>query len=479
MESSANAVDLPLAVDLDGTLVNTDLLVESMFCSLSHNPLGFIRALIGLGAGVATAKKNLALLSADLAPENLPFNADLVEYLRSEKARGREIALVSASNHQLVSQVANHLELFDWHQGSTPDNNLKGELKARFLTERYPDGFVYAGDSAADVAVWRKAKGAIAVSVSSRVDGALRELTSRSPLEKRFDFTPPTLATWAKALRLHQWIKNALILIPLFLSGLFMDAGYVAQVSLGVLAFGLIASGGYLFNDLLDLQADRVHPSKRHRPLAAGLIGPFSAMAVCAGSIASGLLVMSVLSIQAGLLALAYLAGTLTYSVWIKRLALVDLVALGGLFTVRVAIGTSLINASYSTWLLTFSMFFFFSLSAVKRVAELMRVGSGARRGYLPADLGLLQNLGVSMSTAALVIFVLYLENEALVQGNYPNPQWLWLAPLAVFVWLCRLWLMAVRGVLHDDPVVFALKDPVSMTIGAVLGFSVLAAHLL
>ncbi len=467
----------PLIVDLDDTLVRTDLLVETLLAGFGRHPWKLLRSFSALADGGRAALKARVGASVEIDVEALPYREELLAYLRQERERGRELALVSASNHELVERVARHLQLFDWWQGSTPDRNLKGSVKAAWLAERLPDGFAYAGDSRADLEVWRLADGAIPVAASAAV---IRRLGGAS-IETRFDEPSPGLRTWARALRLHQWSKNVVILIPLFLSGEFLAPNAVLVTIAGFLLFSLVASAGYIINDLLDIQADRQHPTKRLRPLPAGELRLTSAGAMAALCLVTGLGGMIALSATAGALLLAYLLGTLAYSFALKRYPFVDLVTLASLFTVRLAVGIALIESVYSTWLLAFSLFFFFSLSAIKRSVELRRMGDTTvlRRGYRAEDLNMVQSFGVACAIGSLIIFVLYLEDEALVAGNYPSPEWLWLAPPAILIWLCRLWATAARGELQDDPVVFALRDSISRSIVGILGLIVFAAHLL
>ena len=475
MPESTN--QLAIAVDLDGTLIRSDLLLESYLLALATDPWRtLLRTPRHYLRGPASLKHWLAEQSC-IDAACLPYDRNVLDYVDREKRKGREVHLVSASNEKLVAQVAEHLGLFDGYQGSTPENNMKGKLKAQWLADRFPDGFEYVGDSGADLAVWERSSGAVLVGSAIARRGAVK-----AAVIEEIQHESGGWAAWLKLLRLHQWAKNALIFVPLLLSGEISPGNITASV-LAFLFFGLVASAGYVINDLLDLQADRAHWSKKHRPLASGMISGFHAIFASVTLIAVGISGMAIVSIPAAAFLIVYLALTLFYSMKIKQLPFVDLVVLGVLFTLRVAVGIAVMGHEYSAWLLTFSLFFFFSLSAIKRTVELRRsldreLPSVARRGYVPEDLSLVQSFGVSFSAASLVIMTLYLDNEAMRSGVYSSAQWLWAVPLVILLWLCRVWFVASRGVLDDDPVVFAIKDRLSWLCAAGVGLSVLLAHL-
>ena len=467
---------LPLTVDLDGTLIRSDLLLESYLLALATDPLHVLVRTPGQYLRGPAALKHWLAGRCEIDPAHLPYDRNVLDYIEQQKREGREVHLVSASNERLVAQVAQHLGLFDSYKGSTPENNMKGALKAQWLAERFPDGFEYVGDSGADLAVWERSSGAVLVGPAIR-----RRAAVKVPVTAEISHETGGWTAWLKVLRVHQWAKNALIFVPLLLSG-ELSLENVAASTLAFVFFGLVASAGYVINDLLDLQADRAHWSKKHRPLASGMVSGFHALFAAVGLVGLGLVGMALVSPAAGVLLAAYLLLTLGYSMKIKQLPFVDLVALGVLFTLRVTVGIAVMGHEYSAWLLTFSLFFFFSLSAIKRTVELRRSPdkqpSVVRRGYIPEDLSLVQSFGVSFSAASLVIMTLYLDNEAMGSGVYSNADWLWAVPLVILLWLCRVWFVASRGELNDDPVVFAIKDRLSWLCAVAAGFSVLLAHL-
>lgn len=467
---------LPLAVDLDGTLLATDSLHEGLVAALLHAP-GRIPGMLGaLLRGRAAFKRQVNTGNpADAAA--LPVRPDFLAWLRQQKDAGRELHLVTAADQALADAVARHLGVFASATGSDGARNLRSEAKAAFLRQRFPGGFAYAGDSRHDLPVFAAAGEIVLVNASPAVAAAARAVNPGVVAE----FAPHGAGpgTWIGALRLHQWSKNALLLVPLVLGHKLDDPWVVLHCLLGILLLGLAASGTYLLNDLADLASDRQHRTKRHRAIAAGRIAPLHALAAAVGLIAAALAGAALLQPTLALGILGYCALSLLYSGALKRIPLLDTLTIAALFTLRLALGVELAGVPYSPWLMAFAGFFFFSLALAKRHGELLEArlaGGLARRGWEAEDWPLTLGFGAAAGLGALQIMILFVANEAWPSRLYATPAWLYVAPAAVAVWLVRVWLLAHRRLLRDDPVVFALKDRWSWGIGAVVAAAIVAA---
>jgi len=458
--TSSAGPGLALCVDLDGSLVDTDLLYESLLALLAHAPLHIFLIPLWLLRGKAFLKRELASRIA-LRPETLPYNANVVELLRTTSQRPR--VLCTASDRLLAEPIARHLGLFEMVLASDGRDNLAGGHKARQLVEAFGErGFDYVGNGKVDLKVWSHAAGAWVVNNGdelARQAGELSELRGHWP-------APERVRPWIKAMRLHQWLKNLLVFLPLLTSHRFLDLDAVANATLAFLAFGLCASGVYVLNDLLDLTPDRLHRRKRKRPFAAGslplLHGLFAAPVLGAGGLA--------LSLACGprftLVLLTYFIATLAYSLRLKRVVMVDVVMLAGLYTIRIIGGAIAISGGLSFWLLAFSMFLFLSLALLKRYTELQAIqgtpnGGANGRGYDVDDLPMLQSLGAASGYIAVMVMALYINSPESIR-LYHQPKLLWLICPVLLYWISRAWILAHRGKMHDDPVVFAATDRVS-----------------
>lgn len=469
----------PLVVDLDGTLLRSDTLYETFAAAFFKRPLTTLAVTARAAfAGRAALKRALCGL-ATIEVETLPIRGELLAYLGDQKSRGRALHLATAADRSIAVRVAESVGLFDGVYATDGDLNLKGRAKAEALTAAFPDGFSYAGDSNADLAVWKCAESAVVVSSGGLADKAA-DLTE---VEQRIASRSAGPRQWAKAFRPHQWAKNALVFAPVALG--FTQVTALSLVH-AVAAMGLLcvlSSLTYIVNDIADIQADRRHPTKRRRPFATGAI-PVRDGLLLAGLgiplvLAAGLLIG--LPVAATLL--AYCVVTLAYSFGLKRIPLADCFVIGGLFTLRLVLGVTAAHLIWSSWLLTFSLSFFFSLALAKRHTELVAGGASASgpvpgRGYRYEDRSLTLVFGVAASTTSIIIVVQYLMDEVFPAGAYRHPGWLWAAPALIFLWVARIWLLANRGEMHDDPVVFALKDRVSHALGAALAIAFLLALL-
>ena len=450
---------LPLCVDLDGTLVRTDTLVEGGIALLGR--LDFGTLVRGAAKGRAGLKAAVAR-AAPVDPASLPYNETLLAYLRTERAGGRRIVLATAADETVARAVAGYLDMFDEVLASTAGRNLKGEAKAAALVARFgAGGFVYVGDSAADLAVWRQAAAAGLVNAAPAVAA---KAWAAVPVEFEIADRPALAPALLRAMRPHQWIKNVLVFLPILTANALDDRASWMGGVLAFLAFSAAASAIYLVNDLLDLAADRAHPVKRLRPFAAGA-APLPADMV----LAPGLLVLGLgLGVWAGIggPVLVYAAASLAYSLRLKREPLIDVFTLAGLYTLRLLGGGEATGHTLSLWLLAFASFLFLSLALVKRVAEAMESADRAAkslrgRGYGPEDLTILQLFGVCASFASCLVLALYVQNEA-AGGRFASPGVLWgIVPL-MLLWNCRMWLSTARGYMHHDPIMYAARDRVT-----------------
>ncbi|UPG96657.1 UbiA family prenyltransferase [Luteibacter aegosomatissinici] len=475
LENAAEA-DAPLCVDLDGTLIRSDLLVESALALLARQPLSIFPMLAWLLRGKAYLKKQIAL-RIDIDPASLPYNRDVLDWLDQQRAQ-RQIFLCTASDVKLAEPVAAHAALFDDVIASDGDVNLSGSNKGAALVERFGEkGFDYIGNAPVDLAVWKHARNALVVEHGHALSTAAGRVTHVS---KRFVVTRGGARAWAKALRLHQWIKNTLVFLPLLAAHRVLDVDAVATTILAFLCFGLCASSVYLTNDLLDLPSDRQHHRKRHRPFAAGTLPLIAGPIVAALLLVAGFGLAFVVSHQFVAVLLGYFVLTTAYSFQLKRIMMLDVVVLATLYTTRILAGTAALHTKPSFWLLAFSMFIFLSLAMVKRYVELLTLQSSGKvkasgRGYDVDDIPLIQSLGGSSGYLAVLVLALYVDSTASMK-LYEHPHYLWmLCPLLLY-WISRTWAIAHRGVMHDDPVVFAVMDRTSRIIGVIAAIIVALA---
>ncbi len=474
-DAVAGEASVPLVLDLDRSLIRCDILHETAVAFLRRNPLGLFSLARWLMQGRAVLKRKLAE-QVEVDVEHLPVNEELAAFARAEKEKGRTVVLATASDLVVATAIAKRFPFIDRVVASDGVTNLKGKVKAETLAELYPDGFAYAGDSAADLAVWKKAKGIVLVETSGRV---AREASRLGPVEASFPRASIGKAL-RKSARLHQWAKNALVFAPLVLGGQFANPVAWVNAALAFVAIGVLASTTYLLNDLFDLPDDRKHWSKRERPRASGRL-PIS-VAVAALPIGFGLsFALAALVGSAAVAVLAvYLVVTVAYSMHLKRQPIVDAFTLAVLFTLRLGLGVVAAQVVVSPWLMVFSMFLFASLSFAKRHTEIERMANlgemrVAGRGYLSSDGPLILSMGVASGLGAVMIMVLYLINDAFPGGLYANPVWLWAFPPILFRWIGRIWLLCQRGELNDDPVAFAVRDRTSIFLGAGIAAAFLA----
>jgi 4-hydroxybenzoate polyprenyltransferase/phosphoserine phosphatase len=467
----------PLAIDLDGTLIKSDTLHEGVVGCIKAHPLEIHGIAQTLRKGKAAFKRAVAdRVSFDASA--LPYNEDVLSYLREQRRAGRRLGLFTAADQSIADAVAAHLGLFDVAVGSDGIVNASGTRKLDAIRRTFGDDFAYAGNDAVDAPIFKASRSVVLV---GPVDRLRNYVPPEVKVEAAFALKKPRLRDWVRALRLEHWAKNSLVFVAPVLGFQQLTPLAALQVLILFVAMGLLASATYIVNDLFDLAADRQHPRKRFRPFAAGVIPVRDGLvAACALLLVS--FGLALFLPRAALLALlAYLAVTLAYSLALKRQPIVDVIVLAGLFTLRVLAGSLLVATTVSPWLLSFSMLFFLGLAMVKRYAELERVirSGGSEvlsRGYSARDLPLLLSAGVAAGFSSVVLFTIYLINDHYPRDIYNNPAALWGMMPILLLFVLRIWHLAAHGKMHEDPVVFALRDRFSLGLGGAMIVTLIAA---
>lgn len=459
---------IPLCVDLDGTLIHSDLLLESFLLLIKQNPLFlFLVPFWLLGGGKAGLKAQIAR-RVKLNGAALPYSENFVDWLKGQKSQGRQLWLVTASDQRMAQAVADHVGFFDGILASDGQTNLSGDNKARQLVERFGErGFDYCGNHRVDLKVWQHARAAVVVNGDSGLEAGARALTQVDAV-----FKPPqsSLKVVLKALRVHQWAKNALIFVPLAAAHRLGDTSVLVAGLVAFASFSLCASSVYLLNDMLDLEADRQHPRKCKRPFAAGTLSLLFGLVAAPALLLVSLGLALTLPLQfLGVLGAYYLV-TLAYSFGLKKLVMIDVLTLAGLYTVRIVAGAEATGIVLSFWLLLFAIFIFLSLAIVKRYAELHAMRKQGQlkasgRGYQVEDLALLQSLGGASGYISILVLALYV-NSPEIANLYHHPRLIWMLCPIMLYWVSRMWMQTHRGHMHDDPLVFALKDRISLLTG-------------
>lgn len=460
----------PLVVDLDGTLLSSDMLLETGMAFIRSQPLSCLKPFLWMMQGKCVLKEKLAM-ATHIEVALLPYNADVLDLLKTEKLTGRQIILATATHHSIAQKIADHLELFDGVLASDEKTNLSAHKKRDLLVQLYgKEGYDYLGNSHDDLTVWESARHAYIIEPEYGVEKRANKLQKTVHTIKTSN---SLLKDWLKALRVHQWMKNLLIFVPLLAAHKIGDVSLLFKTCIAFVLFGICASSVYLLNDLLDLADDRHHKTKKNRPFAAGRL-----------SLKSGILAFPVLLIMAfagaifllplefvGALSSYYIL-TLAYSFSLKRKMAVDVIALALLYTMRIIAGATALALTLTFWMLAFSMFMFLSLALVKRYAELRDARKKGHkektrgRGYYPDDLEMISSLGAAAGYLSVMVLALYIHDNVTIE-LYRHPQIIWMAcPLLLF-WITRIWVLTHRGEMHDDPVVFAIKDRTSLFVGA------------
>jgi 4-hydroxybenzoate polyprenyltransferase/phosphoserine phosphatase len=464
-------------VDLDQTLVRTDLFIESLLLLLKQNPLRIIFILSWLVRGISYAKHHIAQ-KVDIDVTSLPWEIRLLEYLKEQRALGRPLFLATAAPRRYAEEVAAHLGIFDGVLATDANLNMKGRAKLEAIREiAGTRNFTYAGDSAADSIIWKEAASSIFVNAPAQDVGraeaagkAERIIVSRGSLWGAF----------LREMRPHQYAKNILIFVPLLTSHELVPVASILEALAAFLCFCLCASGVYFLNDLLDLPSDRRHASKRQRPLASGNLTPHTG--VLGAALLPGMAFAVALAFLPGIfilvLALYFLISN-AYSFALKRISTADVITLAILYTLRVVAGGAATGIALSSWLLAFSVFVFVSLGYLKRYIEVASIssdrGKAPGRGYSGADSETMFSLGVANITASVLILALYINSDEVIQ-YYRTPEILWILCFLMLYWGNRIWVGARRGKIADDPIVFAINDRVSRLVGVAFVLVTLAA---
>ena len=495
MPIPAPAIDIAafpvLCVDLDGTLVKSDTLHDSALALARHHPAALLKIPGWLVQGKAALKRHLAT-AVQLDVAHLPYNRELLQYLEQQRSTGRPMYLATAADADTANRIAAHLGIFTGVLASDGQLNLAGKNKLAAFQSRFGDNFSYIGNAMPDLPLLQQCREPMVANPTPALRAALRK-SSVTPV-RIFDERISPLKAWLKAIRLHQWAKNVLIFIPLLLAHAWAP-GLLAGAAVGFLSFGLCASATYIVNDLLDLESDRQHPRKRRRPFASGDLSALSGIVVSVLFLAAAFILAvlepRVVAALSSELALTkplhfllwlgiYLFTTLAYSLRFKRSVLVDVIVLSGLYTIRIVAGSAATGISPSTWLGSFSIFFFLSLAFVKRFAELENLRgrggvSAGGRGYHISDIEQLRSFGSASGYASVVVLTLYISTLDAAQ-LYSHTRRLWLLVPVLLLWISRLWLQASRGQLDEDPVVYAITDRRSLLLGVLVLAIVLSA---
>ncbi|HYK37162.1 UbiA family prenyltransferase [Alloacidobacterium sp.] len=468
----------PLCVDLDGTLVKSDTLADSVLTLLRAHPRSALGTFHSLLNGKAAFKAQVAsIVSLDAA--HLPYNRPLLEYLEQERGQGRHIYLTTGADARLAERIAAHLGIFDGVLASNGSTNLTGDNKLDSLRLEFNgEDFDYIGNARPDLLLLEHA----GTAMLANPNASLRSLVKSRKIKvhRHFEDRSSRRKSLLKAIRLHQWAKNVLIFVPLLLAHA-LKLQLILDAIFGFFCFSFCASATYIVNDLLDIENDRRHATKRLRPFAAGDLQASTGIIMVIILLAAGLLGTYFLPDKFLAWLSLYIVVTLSYSLALKKVALVDVIVLSGLYTVRILAGGAATATPISTWLAGFSVFLFFSLALVKRFSEMQNLRERGHvpsngRGYLVADIEQLRSFGTASGYAAIVVFSLYISGSN-VAKLYHHPVRMWLIVPFMLLWISRVWLLASRGEMHEDPVIFAVTDRMSLLIGlAVVAIAIFAA---
>ncbi|MBF9036447.1 UbiA family prenyltransferase [Rhodobacterales bacterium HKCCE2091] len=469
-----------LAVDLDDTLLKGDMLYETFWAALARNWTNPFRAAAALPKGPAAVKRVLAD-AARIEAADLPYDKAVVDRVRAWREAGGTAILVTASDQSVADAVADHVGLFDSAHGSDGSMNLKGPTKAEFLAARYGrGGFAYMGDSSADLAVWSLAGAAITVGATR--DTRRKVDATGLPVE-HIERPAAPKSTLFEAMRPHQWMKNVLVFVPLVANQEF-EPWRILWACAAFVSMCMMASAGYMLNDLLDLADDRNHPRKCNRPFASGRLPVPVGTILVPSLLAAGLSLAFMFSELLAVVIFIYFIATTAYSVKLKEFALIDVFLLATLYTSRIIAGGVAIWVELSIWLLAFSMFFFLSLAAVKRQAELIeaesvgRTRKQTRRGYRVEDRSMVTHMAVASGYSAVLVLALYLR-EPDVLDRYGAPYLMWLVCPILLYWISRMVLTAGRGDMHDDPLIYAVQSRTSRRVLVLVAVLIFAAIVL
>ncbi|MCX7735143.1 MAG: UbiA family prenyltransferase [Candidatus Kapabacteria bacterium] len=481
MAGNKSEKEIPICVDLDETLISSDSLADSIFCALKNHPLIIFLLPFWILKGKYYFKRKI-LSFYQIKPETLPYRNDLLEFLKLKKDEGRKIILITASLQEVADSVSNHLRLFDEAYGTSSEKNLKSSNKTLFLVEKFGEfGYDYIGDSKADIAVWGKARKSILVEPSSNT---LKKVEKFNNIEKVFEKKNNTLKLILKEIRVHQWLKNLLIFLPLLMAHKLDNVELIIKSIIAFFSFSFVASFVYVINDLLDIEADRKHPRKKNRPIASGNLSIKTALVIIPILFILGLgSSLLFLSLEFTIVLLIYLFITTLYSFYLKKIYILDIFILSILYTIRLIGGAVAVDVIVSKWLLAFSVFLFLSLAILKRFTELRVMqmenkNKTSGRGYIVDDLNLISILGPTSGYLSVVIFALYIYSPEVLK-LYNVPELLWPVAIFILLWITRIWFLANRNEMDDDPIVFTVKDKTSHLIFSIITILIILATIL
>lgn len=481
MADNKSEQEIPICVDLDETLISSDSLADSIFCAIKNHPHIIFLLPFWILKGKFYFKKRI-LHYYQINPETLPYRAEILDFLKQKKSEGRKIILITASLQEVADSVANYLGIFDGSYGTSSKKNLKAANKTLFLVDKYGKaGFDYIGDSKADLAVWEKARKSVLVEPSSKI---LKKVKSFNNIEKVFIGKKNYLMLILKEIRVHQWLKNFLIFLPLLMAHKLDHIELIIKSITAFFSFSFVASFVYVINDLLDIDSDRKHPRKKNRPIASGNLSIKIALIIGLILLIFGMgSSLIFLSTEFSIVLLIYLLITTLYSFYLKKIYILDIFILSMLYTIRLIGGAVAIDVVVSKWLLAFSVFLFLSLAILKRFTELrvMQMENKSKtsgRGYNVDDLNLISILGPTSGYLSVVIFTLYIYSPEVLK-LYSVPELLWPVAIFILLWITRIWFLANRNEMDDDPIVFAVKDKTSHLIFTIITILIILATIL
>lgn len=473
--------EIPICVDLDETLISSDSLADSIFCAIKNNPLIIFQLPFWILKGKFYFKKRI-LSFYQINPQTLPYRGEILEFLKQKKGEDRRIVLITASLQEVADSVANHLGIFDEAYGTSSDKNLKAVNKSSFLIDKFGEfGFDYIGDSKADLAVWEKARKSVLVEPTSKI---LKKAEKFNNIDKVFLRNKNNLKLILQEIRVHQWLKNLLIFLPLLMAHKLDNLELIIKSIVAFFSFSFVASFVYVLNDLLDIDSDRMHPRKKNRPIASGNLSIKIALIIIPILFIFGMgSSLIYLSNEFTIVLLIYLLITTLYSFYLKKIYILDIFILSILYTIRLIGGAVAVDVIVSKWLLAFSVFLFLSLAILKRFTELrvMQMENKSKtsgRGYNVDDLNLISILGPTSGYLSVVIFTLYIYSPEVLK-LYSVPELLWPVAIFLLLWITRIWFLANRNEMDDDPIVFAVKDRASHLIFSIITILIILATIL
>ncbi|QWE10863.1 UbiA family prenyltransferase [Polynucleobacter sp. es-EL-1] len=466
----------PIVVDLDGTLIYGDCLHEQLNRAIFFHPLILVSAIWQLLQGKAKFKEFLSKnLSIDVTL--LPYNEELIAWLKEKKEEGRTLVLATASNQELARRISDHVGIFDAVHASNDLVNLKGKAKAQLLNQVYGQ-YEYIGNSGADLYVWQDAVKSYYVGKSQKIITALK---GQQNFAGQFKARGSEFKSFIRALRPHQWLKNILVFVPVVMAHQ-LSFYNLCSTFIAFLLFCAIASAGYLINDLSDVDSDRENKHKKKRSFASGAISlPFGWIVIPILLGSSLWVSFTYLPYQFACSVILYFILTILYTKVLKGFPNIDVFTLAFLYILRIQAGGYAVNISLSFWLITFSLFFFISLGMLKRFSELLEFNNFEAvlpgRAYKKNDAAFIESAGIASGYIAIAVLALYIK-DLNISNLYQSPQYIWFVCPVMLYWITRVWFLAQRGELHHDPVYFAAKDHVSWLLTAIIALCFVMAKI-